>query len=132
MMKSSSLLNADIIEVISKMGHTDEIVIGDAGLPVPEGVKRIDIAVKQGTPGFIEVLKTLLEAFECEGYVLAEEIKTMNPAVESEIKGLLSDVPVTYVSHESFKIQTKSAKAVIRTGECTPYANVILKSGVIF
>jgi D-ribose pyranase len=132
MMKGGSLLNADIIEVISKMGHTDEIAIGDAGLPIPEGVKRIDLALKEGIPGFIEVLETLLETFECEGYVLAEEIQTMNPDVADKVEALLGDVRVEYVPHELFKEKTKKVKAVIRTGECSPYANVILKSGVIF
>lgn len=131
-MMKSKLLNADIIEVISKMGHTDEIVIADAGLPIPDGVKRIDLAVVQGEPTFIDVLKVLLDTYECEGYVLAEEIKEMNPHVEEQIHALLDDKEVEYVSHEVFKNMTRNAKAVIRTGECTPYANVILKSGVIF
>jgi len=131
-MMKSQLLNADIIEVISKMGHTDEIVIADAGLPIPEGVKRIDLAVVQGQPAFMDVLKVLLESFECEGYVLAEEIKENNPHVEEQIHALLDDKEIEFVSHEVFKNRTKNAKAIIRTGECTPYANVILSSGVIF
>ena len=131
-MMKSQLLNADIIEIISKMGHTDEIVIADAGLPIPDGVKRIDLALVQGQPSFIDVLKVLLEQYECEGYLLAEEIKDKNPHVEEQIHALLDEKEVEYVSHEAFKNRTQNAKAVIRTGECTPYANVILKSGVIF
>lgn len=131
-MMKSKLLNADIIDVISKMGHTDEIVIGDAGLPIPDGVRRIDLAVIPGHPAFIEVLKALLDSFECEGYVLAEEIKEKNPLIEGQIHELLDDKEVDYVSHEVFKSKTEKAKAVIRTGECSPYANVILRSGVIF
>jgi D-ribose pyranase len=88
--------------------------------------------LKEGIPGFIEVLETLLETFECEGYVLAEEIQTMNPDVADKVEALLGDVRVEYVPHELFKEKTKKVKAVIRTGECSPYANVILKSGVIF
>jgi len=131
-MMKSTLLNADIIEVISKMGHTDEIVIADAGLPIPAGVKRIDLAIKAGQPTFLDVLNVLLETFECEGYILADEIKEKNPDVEKEVNKLLKDKQVEYISHEAFKEKTKNAKAIIRTGECTPYANVILKSGVIF
>jgi len=128
----NKLLNADILEVISKMGHTDEIVIADAGLPIPDGVKRIDLALTAGQPSFMDVLKALLESFECESYTLATEIKKNNPGIEKHIHDLLEDKEVAYISHEAFKNKTASAKAVIRTGECSPYANVILKSGVIF
>lgn len=131
-MMKSELLNAEIIEVISRMGHTDEIVIADAGLPVPEGVRRIDLALTQGSPAFMDVLKAVLSVFKCEGYVLAEEIRVHNPEIEAELKGILGTVGAVYMDHESFKERTKRAKAVIRTGECTPYANVVLKSGVIF
>ena len=131
-MRKGKLLNADIVEVISKMGHTDAIVIGDAGLPVPDGVRRIDLALTAGTPGFLEVLDALLGEYQCEAYVLANEITDKNPDMEKAIKERLKDASVTYVSHEEFKRSCKDAKAVIRTGECTAFANVILKSGVIF
>jgi len=131
-MMKSELLNSEIIEIISKMGHTDEIVIGDAGLPIPEGVRRIDLALITGQPAFLDVLEVILKSFECEGYVLAHEIKDKNPMVESKIIELLGSDSAEYITHEEFKNRTGSAKAVIRTGECTPYANIILKSGVIF
>ena len=131
-MKKGIMLNADIVEVIARMGHMDEIVIGDAGLPIPEGVRRIDLALKAGTPNFMETLETLMSEFVCEGATLAKEIQTINPVIELEIKSLLQDIPITYVDHEDFKKQTEKAKAFIRTGECSPYANIILRSGVFF
>lgn len=131
-MKKGTFLNADIIEVISKMGHTDEIVIADAGLPIPDGVRRIDLALKPGYPDFMRVLKALLEVYACESYVMASEIKEKNPEMEKQIVDALRDSQGEYVSHEAFKAATANAKAVIRTGECTPYANVILRSGVLF
>ena len=131
-MKKGIVLNSEIVEVIAKMGHMDEIVIADAGLPIPEGVRRIDLALKAGTPNFMETLETLMTEFVCEGATLANEIQTMNPTIELATKSLLKDIPITYVSHEDFKKQTISAKAVIRTGECSPYANIILRSGVFF
>lgn len=126
------LLNSEIIKVISEMGHTDEIVIADAGLPIPKGVKRIDLALINGTPSFLEVLETLLKTYECEEYFLAREIVENNPKINENIKKLLINKKENYVNHEEFKIRCQNAKAIIRTGECTPYANVILKSGVIF
>jgi len=131
-MKKGTFLNADIIEVISKMGHTDEIVIADAGLPIPDGVRRIDLALKPGYPDFMTVLKALLEVYACESYVMASEIKEKNPEMEKQILEALGDSQEEYVPHKAFKATTANAKAVIRTGECTPYANVILRSGVIF
>ena len=131
-MKKGRFLNADILEVISKMGHMDEIVIGDAGLPIPDGVRRIDLAIVPGAPEFILVLRELLEVYACEGYMLAEEIHEKNLEIEKQIKELLPEAEGRYVPHKAFKEATKHAKAVIRTGECTPYANIILRSGVIF
>lgn len=114
------------------MGHTDEIVIADAGLPIPNHVRRIDLALIQGVPSFTQVLDALLESYECEGYVLANEISDMNPEIESMIKERLPNAIVSYVPHETFKEKCHKVKAIIRTGECTPYANIILRSGVIF
>ena len=131
-MRKGENLNADIVRVISQMGHTDRIVIADCGLPIPPGVERIDIALKRGVPGFIETLETVLAEFQCERAVLAEEIESANPAVQAAMVHRLGGVNIRYVPHETFKQQTRCARAVIRTGECTPYANVILQSGVLF
>ncbi len=131
-MRKGALMNSDILSVISRMGHTDTIVIADAGLPIPEGVQRIDLAVSNGTPSFMEVLKTLMTEYACEELTLAEEIKTQNEEVHRGILDLMGEMPITYRSHEAFKEATRTARAVIRTGECTPYANVILRSGVTF
>lgn len=131
-MKKGKLLNSRISAVISEMGHTDTIVIADAGLPIPNGVERIDLAVNAGLPDFLSVLQTVLSELEVEKYTLANEINFKNPTVEKKIKELLPEAEDFYVSHEDFKKLTKNAKAVIRTGECSPYANIILHSGVVF
>ncbi len=131
-MNKGKMLNAEIMSVISKMGHTDKIAIGDCGLPIPDHVKRIDLALIEGVPGFIQVLEALLETFQCESYMIADEISEKNAIVEKQIQNLLQDVTGTYISHEALKESCQDVKAVIRTGECTPYANIILQSGVIF
>jgi D-ribose pyranase len=131
-MKKQGTLNSEITSVISRLGHTDTIVIGDCGLPIPDSVKRIDLALKRGTPSFMETLEIVLEEMQVEAAILAEEIKQNNPEVEQQIVQLMSDTGMSYVSHEQFKRLTGNAKAVIRTGEDTPYANIILQSGVIF
>lgn len=132
-LKKLGILNSDIAKVLTDLGHTDKIAIGDAGLPIPEGVKRIDLAIALSDPSFIKVLKAVLNDMKVEEVVLAEEIKEQNAsqleAIEAE---LVEEERITYVSHEEFKKQLKDVKAVIRTGEATPYSNIILQSGVLF
>lgn len=131
-MIKGSLLNSEILSVLSKMGHTDQITVADAGLPIPDQVKRIDLALKKGVPGFLETVALLTEYMTIEKIVLAEEITTQNPSVYASILESFPDIEVEWVSHEVFKNMTQNSKAIIRTGECTPYANVILQSGVDF
>ena len=133
-MKRHGILNSDISRVLSYMGHTDCICIGDCGLPIPDETERIDLAVKFGVPTFMDVLKEGGNDMKIEKIVLAEEIKEHNPQVLAEITEYFKgqDVEVEYVSHVGLKQMTRECKAVIRTGETTPYANIILQSGCIF
>ena len=133
-MKRQGILNSDISRVLSYMGHTDCIAIGDCGLPIPDEVERIDLALTFGVPTFMDTLKVVKQDMKIEKIVLAEEIKTANPKVLAEIEKLFKgeDIEVEYVTHVELKKQTKDCKAVIRTGETTPYANIILQSGCIF
>ncbi len=137
-MKRNGILNAEISRVLSYMGHTDLICIGDCGLPIPEETERIDLAVKFGQPSFMDVLKEVGQDMKVEKIVLAEEIKSENPKILEEIQSYFVQKPenanmeIEFVSHTELKKQTKECKAVIRTGETTPYANIILQSGCIF
>ena len=133
-MKRHGILNSDISRVLSHMGHTDCICIGDCGLPIPDETERIDLAVKFGVPTFMDVLKEVGNDMKIEKIVLAEEIKEHNPQVLAEITEYFKgqDIEVEYVSHVGLKQMTRECKAVIRTGETTPYANIILQSGCIF
>ena len=133
-MKRHGILNSDISRVLSYMGHTDHICIGDCGLPIPDETERIDLAVKFGVPTFMDVLKEVGDDMKIEKIVLAEEIKENNPKVLAEINEYFAgqEIDVEFVSHVGLKEMTKECKAVIRTGETTPYANIILQSGCIF
>jgi D-ribose pyranase len=131
-MKKTGLLNQPLSAVIAGMGHTDSLVIADAGLPIPAFVERIDLAVADGIPGFMEVLRATLGELQVEHAVLADEIKDRSPALYAQILEALGAIPVSYVPHEDFKALTGEAAAVVRTGEFTPYANIILFSGVVF
>ena len=132
-MKKHGILNSDISKVLVDLGHTDKIAIGDVGLPVPDGVKKIDLALFLSEPSFLSVLQVVLSDMKVEAVVLAEEIKDQNPKQLVAVKAELKDnEAITYVSHEAFKQQLKDVKVVIRTGEATPYSNIILQSGVLF
>ena len=130
-MKEHGILNSEISKRLSDLGHTDLIAVGDCGLPI-DSDKKIDLALKLGEPKFINVLELLLEDFGCEHYILASEIKEKNPDQEAAIKNLLEGVSSEYISHEDFKKKLDDVKFVIRTGENTPYSNIILRSKNIF
>lgn len=131
-MKKNGILNADISRVLSYMGHTDRICIGDCGLPIPETTERIDIALSFGNPTFIDTLKEVVKDMKVEKIILAEEIKTKNPKQLEAILELFNGIEVEYVEHVELKYLSGECKAVIRTGETTPYSNIILQSGCIF
>ena len=133
-MKKGGILNSEISRVLSYLGHTDTIAIGDCGLPIPDETERIDLALEFGVPSFMQTLKVVAADMKIEKIVLAEEIKTQNPDVLRQINELFEgqETETVFVSHSELKAQTKQCKAVIRTGETTPYANIILQSGCIF
>ena len=131
-MKKTALLNSQITKVISKMGHNDTLAIGDCGLPIPNDTERIDIALIKNIPGFIETLMAILTELQVEEVIVAKETFEVSPKVFDEIKQAIGDVKITFISHEELKGELKHCKAVVRTGEQTPYANIILKSGVVF
>ncbi|WP_347551881.1 D-ribose pyranase [Pseudalkalibacillus hwajinpoensis] len=130
-MKRNGILNSHIAKVLDDLGHTDQVVIADVGLPVPDGVLKIDLALKPGTPSFIDVVRELFKEMVVERVTMADEIDS-NKKVKEDLELLLADVEEAYVPHEVFKERTKLAKVIIRTGETTPYANCILHAGVIF
>jgi D-ribose pyranase len=132
-MKRSGLLHAELNRVIAAMGHTDTLVIGDVGLPVPPGVPCIDLAVLPGTPDFATVFEAVYAELAVESVTVASEIHVRNPALVSLAARLGKDgLAVTEVSHEDLKRLSARAVAVVRTGETSPYANVILHAGVTF
>ena len=126
-MKKTGVLNAERSHALATLGHGDMLVLGDAGLPVPPGVACIDLAVTVGVPRLWPVLDAVLSEMEVERSVIAEEASGEVAGGFAERLGASETM-----SHEAFKALTGDARAVVRTGETTPYANVILVSGVVF
>lgn len=131
-MKLGGVLNHRLVKVIAEMGHTDGLTVADAGLPVPLEVERIDLAVSPGVPSLAQVLEVLGGELKIEEIVVAQESFDANPEALRTIERCFPGVPLKAVPHVEFKALTRDTRAVVRTGECTPYANAILRSGVIF
>jgi len=129
-MKKSGILNPQLNRVISEMGHRDILIVADTGLPIPKGVERIDLTLKCGIPSFGEVLQAVLSELQVEEAYVAKEINDKNIKTLNLISSLIEEVK--FITHEELKELSRQARAIIRTGECTPYANIILISGVIF
>lgn len=131
-MKKTGIINSNIAAVVADMGHTDWISIGDAGMPVPSDTPKIDLAVQSQLPSFIDVLKNVLQEMEVQHIYLATEIKTQNASQLTAIKKLLPNIEITFVPHSELKKDLSKTQAFIRTGEMTPFSNIILESGVTF
>ncbi len=132
-MRRHGLLHAELNRLIAAMGHTDTLVIADAGLPVPPGVPCIDLAIRPGLPAFADVFAAIHAELAVEAVTAAREIHTHNSAMQALVGQLRAHgLRVEELDHETFKQACGHARAVVRTGETTPYANLILHAGVTF
>ena len=131
-MKKRGILNAQLSYLLAALGHKDLFMIGDAGMPIPEGVEVVDLVLTAGVPTFKQVLDAVLDEVQVEGYYLAHEIKEFNPELEEYIKAGLPEAEVEYMPHEDLKKFSAKCRFAIRTGEFSPYPNVILRAGVVF
>lgn len=136
-MKKANLLNPELVRAIAKLGHTEFLVIADAGLPIPAGVPVIDLSLIQGVPSFLDVLTAVCSELIVESYIYASELPEQNAEVFEPMKDVFAkleegEITGQDVSHTEFKELMKQSRVVVRTGECSPYANVILVGGVNF
>lgn len=131
-MKKNGIINNQLSRVVAEMGHKDSLTVADCGLPIPGEVERVDLSLTKGYPKFLEILKAMLKDLVVEKAILAQEIKEKSPELEREIIELLPDIEIEYISHAEFKQETHNSRAVVRSGETIPYANIILISGVDF
>ena len=134
MRKTATTINPALSRVISETGHTDLLVVTDAGLPIPPGSERIDLAYRPGAPAFFDVLDTVLAELVVEGATVSEEVAEESPEVLAALRERFADqdFEIELIPHVDFKKLTHSARAFVRSGEFTPYANVILHAGVAY
>lgn len=129
-MKRRGILNDALSYELARLGHTDLVVVADAGLPRPAGVRVVDLALTFGVPTFAQVVNALAEEIMVERATLASETTEQNPAAQELIVGHFGE-PDT-ISHEELKTLSGRAKLFIRTGDATPYTNAVLRCGVPF
>lgn len=132
-MKKIGVLHGDLSKLMGEMAHADTILIGDAGMPVPKGVPLIDLALVEGIPSFLEVLEAIMTELHVEQGIIDVEMEEISPEMRKNLTEVVGDeFPLQEIPHEELKEMSKNCKAVIRTGEFTPYSNIILQSGVLF
>ena len=136
-MRKGRLLHAELLEVIAAAGHGQTVVVADAGLPIPPEAPRIDLAVAPGVPSFAEVLDAVVAEMAVERLVIAAEADARGGALRQTLQQAFDAAgeplpPVEVVDHEELKRRCSEALAVVRTGEQTPYFNVVLVAGVTF
>lgn len=133
-MKKTGILNANLARIVATMGHTDRLVVCDIGFPIPAGKEVVDLALTANVPRFLETLKVILGELQVERAVVAKEMSERSNGVYTDVHRLLSEIEIDEVSHEEFKriICGNGNTWFVRTGEATPYANIILIAGVTF
>jgi D-ribose pyranase len=131
-MTRSGLLNDRLIKTVAMLGHKETLVVCDAGLPIPGDTERIDLSVECGMPPFLDVVRAVLGELAVESAMIATETAKKSPEIDRKLREVLGEVRVDTIRHDKLKELASNAKAVVRTGECTPYSNVVLVAGVTF
>ena len=147
-MKTTGILNNDLIRVMARMGHGDMLAITDRGFPFPVHniTETIDLSVTRDLPAFLDVVKPVVEDFEIEEVIIANETKEVSPEVHAELLKIISskknkgqDIKITYIPHPEFKDLVlhgaengKPVACFVKTGSFVPFANIILVSSVPF
>lgn len=108
MRRNHGTLNAHLSRVVSELGHTDLLVVSDAGLPIPAGVERVDLAVREGLPSFLDVLDTVLAETQVEAATVPAEIADNSPTMLAALRTRFEQIGVELemVPHVDFKAQT--------------------------
>jgi D-ribose pyranase len=128
-MKNHGVIHPDLVRVLAQLGHKDELLICDAGFPIPFGVERIDLAYRLGSPEFADVVETIADDIVVESVVVADE---SSDELVGWLESTIESGSTERVTHAQLKERAGRSRAVIRTGETTPYANIILVAGVAF
>ena len=102
-MKKQGILNTQINRILASLGHTDLLVVGDCGLPIPQEVERVDLAVVQGLPPFAPVLEAVSKELVVQKIYVAEEIADHNAETLRYLERLFANIAIEKIPHETLK-----------------------------
>jgi D-ribose pyranase len=128
-MKRGGILNPAICSLLAELGHGDEMLVVDAGFPIPPESHVIDLTLTPGIPRFLDVVRAVAEELVIESVTVASETSEYSPKLYQELLKIVGDVDVDEVPHHEFKEQSEGVKGIIRSAEFTPYANVRITCG---
>ena len=128
--KQRGILQPGLRDLIASSGHGDVIVLTDAGLRVPKGARRIDLALTCGVPTIVDVVRAMNEELVIEAATVATEFNVWNPEVYAETMAVLPVTPDERPHLELMADMAERAYAYVKTGECSAYASVALVCGV--
>jgi D-ribose pyranase len=128
-MKKGGILHPGLCELLAATGHTDYITICDRGFPVPDGPQRIDLALVDDIPTVPDVLRAISAEWTVDRVIIAQEMIEVSPQHVEAIRLIAGDVPLQVIPHLELKHLSRTAKATIRTGDSTPWGNIVIVSG---
>ena len=128
-MKRGGILHPEISHLLASTGHTDFFTICDRGFPVPVGPERIDLALIDDLPRVLDVLRAIDAEFIIDRIIVAEEAEQFSAGYVAQLRALRESIRVESVPHLELKHLSRQGRATIRTGDTTPYANILVVSG---
>ena len=133
-MKKRGILNPAICSLLAELGHLDEVLIVDAGYPLPPDGHVIDLTLTPGIPRFLDVLRAVADELVIEAVTVPSEIHDYSPELYQQIARPRSAATSTSTRspYLEFKEKGLDAKGIIRTGEFTAYASVRILCGSPF
>jgi D-ribose pyranase len=123
------ILNPAINSLVSRIRHTNTLVIADRGFPFWPQVETVDISLVDDIPKVLDVLRAIRLNFVAGRAFMAEEFLAVNEKGTClEFERALGGIPTEFEPHVEFKKRVPQAIGLIRTGDTVPYANLILES----
>jgi D-ribose pyranase len=128
-MLKTGILNPAINSLLSRVRHTNTLVIADRGFPFWPSIETVDISLVDDIPRVLDVVQAIRPIFVIGSAFMAEEFRVANlPDTQDAYMSALSGISITFEPHIEFKKRVPRVVGLIRTGDTTQYANIILES----
>jgi D-ribose pyranase len=129
-MQKTGILNPDLLHLLARIRHTNMLVIADRGFPFWPAIETVDLSLVDGIPTVLQVLHALRSDYDfTQAYMAQEFLLENNSETQAQFVAALEGIPVMYEAHVDMKKRVPDAIGLIRTGDITQFANVVLVSG---